>query len=191
MDNAIISQEGSTWKETRDLIRAPLSRPGYQNLQVFQSHVDDLISKIPTDRPIDIHTTLSRFTMDTASSFLFGKSIGSLREPQHKEEADFDKAFGDTFSYIARRGLIGPARMLLSDKEFKKNRATVYNYIDKIIEGVQDQRLAVDSNTSTTKPPLIDALLNGKDDLDEIRDHLIFVLAAGRMTTATLLSWAM
>lgn len=72
------------------MTRPFFSRDRISHFEVFAKHADDAISRIKrrtkefgyengTEMPIDIQDVFARFTLDSASDFLFGKCVHSLR----------------------------------------------------------------------------------------------------------------
>ncbi|KAM0806661.1 putative Cytochrome P450 alkane hydroxylase [Seiridium cardinale] len=192
--NSVMTQQGPVWKHTRGLMRVPLSRPQYHDLTVVKRHVDNLIAVLPTEQPVDLTPLFFRFTMDAATSFLFGKSVNSLVLPRAAEEEEFEKAFDYCFAYVMRRGRLGKLCWLLNGAEFRKASGMVFTYIDKVIAEASTRRCLSEEQIDFTRrgrTPLLDALLGGKDDKSEVRDHMLLTLAAARQTTTALLTWTL
>lgn len=135
--------------------------------------------------------------MDTASEFLFGESVHSLRENNSTEAALFAKQFNTATDGTATRIRMGPLMMLYRNKEYWKAGTGLRDYIDKFVQKAIDYRIAVDSGQKVD--PKIKELTDNqyvfsyelsKQTLDkkEITDQLLSILIAGRDTTANLLS---
>lgn len=194
MKQSVMTQEGPAWKHTRNLMRKPLSRPQYHDLGVVRRHVDNLIALLPTNSPVNLSPLLFRFTVDTATSFLFGKSVNSLVLPRVPAEERFEKAFEYCWDYIMFRGRLRKVAWLLNERQFRKQRGVLYDYIDNVMDeaSARDRKAEEERDyTKRGKTPLLDSLMQGKENREEVRDHMIFCLAAARQTTSALLTWTL
>ena len=75
------------------------------DIDIFEEHVQVFFSKVRQGQEIDTLDMMFRFTLDAATHFLFGESVGSLEHPQ--------TVFADAFfnaqrvqSLIARVGYV-------------------------------------------------------------------------------------
>lgn len=82
------------WHNSRQLIRPQFVKDRLSDIDIFEEHTQILMSKIAPGQEIDTLDMMFRFTLDAATHFLLGKSVGSLDHPQ--------TAFADAF-YNAQR----------------------------------------------------------------------------------------
>lgn len=189
--DGIFTQEGAAWKHSRDTIRPQLMHKQYENLEVFKESVENLIDIIQdTDgQAIDLQTLFFRLTLDVTTAFLFGESVQSLKAPDSAGEQTFAEAFNVAQSYIVKRYRLLDLYWLIGGKTFYKACDDVHRFADQIIE----RNLSRDSRSSDNegKYVFLDAIAKSTPDRGSLRGQIINLLAAGRDTTACLLSWTL
>ncbi|KAF2435579.1 cytochrome P450 alkane hydroxylase [Tothia fuscella] len=185
--DGIFTQEGSAWKHSRDMIRPQLMHKQYEDLEVFRQPTDDLIQNIvESEGIVDLQELFFRMTLDVTTAFLFGESVRSLKAPEKTGEQTFADAFNTAQSYIIKRYRLLDLYWLIGGKTFRKACDDVHNFADQIIE----RNLSRDhSDDSSQKYVFLDAVAKGSADRTAMRGQIINILAAGRDTTACLLSW--
>ncbi|KAL9131022.1 MAG: hypothetical protein Q9175_006874 [Cornicularia normoerica] len=73
------------------------------NLDTSEKHIQNPTSRIPQDgSAVDLQPLFFQFTLDSATDFLFGESVGSLTSTNDNEEASFAAAF-DYAQIVVRR----------------------------------------------------------------------------------------
>lgn len=83
----IFNNDGAAWEHSRALIRPNFTRSQVADLDTFEIHVAELIKAIPDDgSTFDLQNLFFRLTVDSATEFLFGKSVNSL---QSNDTSDF------------------------------------------------------------------------------------------------------
>lgn len=103
LGNGIFTTDGELWHNSRQLIRPQFIKDRLSDIDIFEEHVQVLISKIARGQEIDTLDMMFRFTLDAATHFLLGESVDSLQNPQQL----FADAFGNAQriqSMIARVG---------------------------------------------------------------------------------------
>ncbi|KAF7362664.1 Cytochrome P450 [Mycena venus] len=171
----------------------------------------------------DFQDMVARFTMDTATSFLFGQDVHSLDAglpypynvpadivtmPAAHPASAFATAFQDAQMATALRSRLGEHWRLLefwTDK-LEAPISVVRGFLDPILkEAVAKKRAkdAVEGGQRKEKGPMnelgdrqveegesmLDHLINYTDDQTILRDEILNITAAGRDTTASLLTF--
>lgn len=115
------------WKFHRAMTRPFFSRERISDFDLFSLHADDLITQIRERSregyAIDIQDAVARFTLDSATAFLFGRCVHALRSglpypynapvSVNRQSAElsvaerFGQAFGEAQWAIAKRGSFG------------------------------------------------------------------------------------
>lgn len=90
----IFTTDGQLWHNSRQLIRPQFVKDRLSDIDIFEQHTQILMSKIAESEEIDTLDMMFRYTLDAATHFLLGQSVGSLDEPQ--------TVFADAF-YNAQR----------------------------------------------------------------------------------------
>ncbi|KAH9477758.1 Cytochrome P450 monooxygenase 75 [Psilocybe cubensis] len=156
---------------------------------------------------LDIQDLISRFTLDSATEFLFGGEVGSLSAgipypPGHEKanspvfynhpSTSFVKAFTKGLSIVAERGNFGKEWALV---EFNSDQVTpLRQIIDDFTEPLLSKALHARSNGTNLKTneevTLLEHLVKHTQDTKILKDELVNLLVAGRDTTMCLLTFA-
>ncbi len=192
LGDGIFTQDGESWKHSRELLRPLFLSKRVDNFVEIQEHVEALISCIPNGKVVDFQPLFFRFTLDTTTYLLFGRSIHSLGEQSAQAEA-FSESFRIAQDFLAHRGRLGPFHWLLGGKSFRNANATVHRFIDGEI---REALAAHKSKQTSTSKAIIDygflgTLIQETQEPKILRDQLLNVLLAGRDTTACCLTWTM
>jgi cytochrome P450 len=121
LGDSIFTTDTEKWHASRQLIRPQFIKDRVSDLEVFEEHVQILIKAIAnggvkgapgvaTDgigkgRLVDVSDLFFRYTLDAATDFLLGHSVGSLEVPIQ----DFAEAFSEVQrvqNIIARAGYV-------------------------------------------------------------------------------------
>ena len=80
LGDGIFTQEGASWKHSRDLLRPQFAKQQYRDMDIFRPHVDNLLDHIRANEgEIDLQPLFFNLTLDTTTELLFGKSVDSLK----------------------------------------------------------------------------------------------------------------
>jgi cytochrome P450 len=190
--DGIFTQDGSAWKHSREILRPQFLHKQYENLEVFNQAVDDLLEAISEEaisdagNVVDLQPLFFRLTLDTTTSFLFGESIRSLRAPDSTGEQTFADAFNMAQEYVAKRFRLQDLYWFIGGCKFMKACEVVHSFADKII----DRNLSASrSSEKLSQYVFLDSLAQSTPDRTMMRGQIVNILAAGRDTTACLLSW--
>ena len=184
--DGIFTQEGDAWKHSRELLRPQFVHKQYDDLQLFQEAVDNLISVLPERGVIDLQPLFFQLTLDTTTAFLFGDSVDSLKTPKITSESNFASAFNTAQDFIAKRMRLQDLYWLVGGRKFDAACKDVHRFADQII----DRNLSRESkNEDSGKYVFLDFLEKNTSNRTELRSQIINILVAGRDTTACLLSW--
>ena len=183
--DGIFVQEGHSWKHSREMLRPQLQHKHYENLEVFKSSVDDLLDILSTQRgEVDLQPFFFRLTLDVTTGFLFGESVKSLKAPKIAGEQTFAEAFNTAQEYVVKRFRLLDLYWLIGGSTFHSACKNVHEFADQII----DRNL---SRASEKSRVFLDAVHRNTNNRDELRGQIINLLAAGRDTTACLLTWTL
>ena len=188
--DGIFTQEGEAWKHSRELLRPQLLHRQYSDLNVFSEPMNDLINALPqSGGVVDLQTLFFRFTLDVTTAFLFGDSIHSLNSDENTDEQTFASAFDLAQQYVVRRFRLLDLYWLIGGREFRDACRKVHRFADSII----DQNLSAGSSEDDkgSRYVFLRSVAKACPDRDSLRGQIINILAAGRDTTACLLSWTL
>jgi cytochrome P450 len=163
----------------------------------MDDHVSRLIDLVPKDgSTFDIQRLFFLLTIDSATHFLFGESVGSLRAGTDTgllgksavgNAEGFAEAFNTAQEYLAARSRAVIFYWMINPKEFRDANKRVHEVVDHYVQ------LALESRRNSEKQPggryiFAEALAAENDDPKVLRDNMLNILLAGRDTTASLLS---
>ncbi|KAI0645640.1 cytochrome P450 [Trametes meyenii] len=209
----VFNSDGDMWKFHRSMARPFFSKDRISHFDIFDRHAQDALRQMRVRMregyAVDWQDLVSRFTMDSATEFLFGRNIRSLSTglpyPPTSDIArlqtftpasdEFSHAFLEAQIASAKRGRYQRAWALT---EFWKDKvdaqkAAIDKFINPILtEALQKkaQREAGGDAKVTEEDTLLSQLLKVTDDYNIIHDEIINILLAGRDTTACTLTFA-
>jgi cytochrome P450 len=160
------------------MLRPQLQHKQYENLEVFRTAVDDLIQRIQDNNGvIDLQPLFFRLTLDTTTA------------PEAVGERTFATAFNTAQRWVTNRFRLLDLYWLIDGKEFQQACQDVHHFADQII----DRNLSSDrtDHDNAGKYVFLDTVAKETSDRTALRGQIINLLAAGRDTTACLLSWTM
>jgi cytochrome P450 len=188
--DGIFTQEGASWKHSRELLRPEFAHKHYDGLEVFRQSVDDLIAAVPKSGGVtDLQPLFFRLTLDITTAFLFGESVQSLRSPDTAGEKSFADAFNTAQEYVAKRFRLLDLYWMIGGTKFRRACTTVHEFADHIIDrNLQKKR---NHDAGFGNDTFLDAVARSMPDREALRSQIINILVAGRDTTACLLSWTL
>ncbi|CAL1701116.1 unnamed protein product [Somion occarium] len=220
LGTGVFNSDGDMWKFHRSMTRPFFSRDRIGHFDLFDRHAEVTINKIKermkTGEAIDFQDLISRFTLDSATEFLFGSCVHSLesdlpypssssspfkstKKELSRPEA-FAKAFQESQEVISSRGRTGwawPFFEIFSDKSAKPMRI-VDDFLDPILKDAlekakrdQDGRLIKKDNPDEVDEDetLLDHLVRFTTDPVVLHDEILNIMIAGRDTTAGTLTF--
>ena len=185
LGDGIFNTDGQQWHNSRQLIRPQFVKNRVADLEIFEKHLQRLMEKIGGHgEDVDIADLFYRFTLDSATDYLLGRSVNSLDNPQ----AEFATAFAEVQrvqDLIVRSGKL---KFLIPKGKYWASLNIINAFVEPFIERVLCY--AVSDLKEKSNQSFLDALAaTGMRDRGAIRDHVIDVLLAGRDTTAGALSF--
>ncbi|EKM50591.1 uncharacterized protein PHACADRAFT_263957 [Phanerochaete carnosa HHB-10118-sp] len=208
LGNGIFNRDGAEWQAQRAIARPWFAKDRLSDLNIFDQHTSTtlaLISSFADERQaFDAQDLFARFTLDSASEFLFGKCLDTLHGtlpvagrakmgPKgtsiDDECGSFAWAFEDVQVQVARRTRIGkpwPLFELFHDKT-TESMAVVQKRLRPIVREAleKDTRGEYNDEEST----FLSHLAKSTDDPQDIASAVLNMLLAGRDTTASVLSF--
>lgn len=178
------------------MIRPNFTREQVADLEAFERHIQNLFSIIPRDgSAVDLQELFFRFTIDSATEFLFGKSVHSLRMTAEggPSQATFAEAFNVAQHSVTMRSRLGILRNVYKDRKGMEAIRICHEYVDQFVDEALRYREKLDLEEKAEvvkeeKYVFLYELAKATKDKRRLRDELMNVLLAGRDTTASLLS---
>lgn len=210
--NGIFTHDGEAWERSRGLIRPSFTKVYISDLALFESHFQDMLSVLPPVNAfsglvdVDLQPLFFRLTMDSATEVLLGKSFRCLVAPEGSAPLRFLDSFDYAGTHIHNYGLrVQPALKpfaAVRDCLFKREKdpfivacedvhATMDQIIAEYLVKLDEKQLSKQEDEAADdkkKYVFLEEIVKETRDPVELRWEVINVLAAGRDTTASLLS---
>ncbi|KUI61103.1 Cytochrome P450 52A13 [Cytospora mali] len=211
LGSGIFTTDGAAWEHSRAIVRPTFAKLQVSNLDTFETHVNHLISLIPSNgATVDLAPLFFRLTIDAATEVLFGQSLNTLLKSPDSEEHMFMRAFDTAQSkahFRPRNKFL--AKYIFRDADWDSACVTVHSFVDRYISNALQKKCAnspgyTGSINPDSKQLEDDSCIIGPDgkkryvflyemaketqDRIQLRNELLNVLLAGRDTTASLLS---
>ena len=185
LGDSIFTTDGEQWHASRQLIRPQFVKNRVADLEIFEKHVQLLLTKIPSQGgEIDISALFYRFTLDAATDYLLGESVQSLANPQ----VQFAEAFEEVQRVQSVLSRTGPFGKFIPRGRFWESLKIINDFVEPFIDSVLRMNIA-DLKERTVQSFLHALAATGTRDRKVIRDQVVAVLLAGRDTTAGALSF--
>ncbi|TLD37325.1 cytochrome P450 [Venturia nashicola] len=193
LGRGIFTTDGQFWSHSRAMIRPNFARDQVADLQTFERHIQHLWKLIPRDgSTFDLQELFFRFTIDSATEFLFGQSTQTLNPAKvgGPDGAQFAQAFNDAQDACAMRFRLGGLRWIHRDSKGKEAIRICHEFVGHFVdEAVRYREHDVEKKGAVDKRYVfLHELARDTKDKTRLRDELLNVLLAGRDTTASLLS---
>ncbi|PCH37762.1 cytochrome P450 monooxygenase pc-3 [Wolfiporia cocos MD-104 SS10] len=222
LGTGIFNADGELWKWHRAMTRPFFSKDRISHFELFDRHTEDVLSKMDerfrTGYAVDFQDIIHRFTIDSATEFLFGSCVHSLRstipyphnDPKYtlpsSTEANRADAFATAFAraqeVIVERSLMGPFWPLF--ELFRDKSAPYMKVVDEYLDPILKEAVAKkearlrdgrhlgekEAEGLDDDETLLDNLVKYTSDPVVLHDEVLNILIAGRDTTAATLTFA-
>lgn len=196
LGEGIFDTDGEHWASSRALVRPSFTRDQVADLTTLEDLIQDLFSLLPRDGKtvVDLSDLFFRYTIDSATEFLFGESVGTLKKTQ--SELDFAQAFHYAQKAVLTRGMLGPLNMVYRDRKANECNRICREFAQRFVqEAFQAVEVKIErkegqeaDNTKRPKHIFSHELALRTADRHRVLNELMNVLLAGRDTTASLLT---
>ncbi|RXW15330.1 hypothetical protein EST38_g10518 [Candolleomyces aberdarensis] len=203
LGSGVFNSDGEMWKFHRAMTRPFFSKDRISHFDIFDRHAADALKQLKErlreGYPVDIQDLASRFTMDSATEFLFSKDVQSLAAgipyPHYSHLASASEAVNHPANRFARA--------FDDAQRVKQNMVVINEFIDPILAAaVQRKREAAaeqedvemkgkSEGEALENESLLDHLINYTDDENVLRDETLNILLAGRDTTTNSITYAL
>ena len=194
LGRGIFGADGDQWRHSRAMLRPNFAKHQLRGFDMPEDHFQRLLALISADADavVDLQDLFHKFTMDTATEFLFGRAVGSLA--MAKEEDAFSRAFEVAMNAVITSVLLGPIAKVLTSRKAARARKEVHAFVDRFVDEAlryREKSAAVedpDTNGGSGRYVFLHELAKLTNDPKVIRDEVLSALLGGRDTTASLLS---
>jgi cytochrome P450 len=192
LGEGIFNTDGDHWSTSRSLIRPSFTRTQIADLTNFENLIQDLFKLLPRDGKtvVDLQDLFFRYSIDSATEFLFGHSVNTLKKTQ--QGPDFAEAFYYAQRYIIVRATFGPFKALYrdakADKSIRTCREFAQPFVDEAFRAAEAKIKSNEADFDKKKRIFSHELALRTSNKTRVLDELMNLLLAGRDTTASLLS---
>nr|P16496.3 RecName: Full=Cytochrome P450 52A3-A; Short=CYP52A3-A; AltName: Full=Alkane-inducible P450-ALK1-A; AltName: Full=CYPLIIA3; AltName: Full=Cytochrome P-450ALK; AltName: Full=Cytochrome P450-CM1 [Candida maltosa]BAA00371.1 cytochrome P-450alk [Candida maltosa]prf//1513184A cytochrome P450alk [Candida maltosa] len=201
LGDGIFTLDGEGWKLSRAMLRPQFAREQIAHVKALEPHVQILAKQIKLNKgkTFDLQELFFRFTVDTATEFLFGESVHSLYDEKLGIPApndipgreNFAEAFNTSQHYLATRTYSQIFYWLTNPKEFRDCNAKVHKLAQYFVNTALNATEKEVEEKSKGGYVFLYELVKQTRDPKVLQDQLLNIMVAGRDTTAGLLSFAM
>lgn len=165
LGNGVFNADGEMWKFHRAMTRPFFSRDRISDFDIFARHADNLLARMlersREGHALDVQDAFGRFTLDSATEFLFGHCVHALYaglpyaynvQRMQADRADggkgdndaerFVKAFAEAQEAISDRQIYGelwPLSETMKDRT-EEPMKVVHGFIEPILKDALDKR---------------------------------------------------
>ncbi|KAH7882562.1 cytochrome P450 [Phlebopus sp. FC_14] len=215
LGTGVFVSDGEMWKFHRSMTRPFFVQSRISHFNIFDCHAEHAINlmkrRFRAKRAIDFQDLMFRFTLDSATEFLFGRCVHSLSAdlplpytgtPAGLSKAcaplDFARAFARAQFVISRRpskGWAWPLFELFKD-ETEEPMKSVDAFIEPVLRnamkkhGLAAKRGQLASNKISDEDTLLDHLVRQTTELELLKDEILNIMVAARDTTSAALTFA-
>ncbi|KAJ7833278.1 cytochrome P450 monooxygenase pc-3 [Mycena leptocephala] len=209
----VFNADGEMWKFHRNLSRPFFSQERIRDFEIFDVHTRDTLfamkKRLAEGYPVEFQDCVARFTLDSATDFLLGRSVDSMSAglpyPHYSPLIDspsflnhpsntYVRSFVQAQILTIERVAFGPAWPL---REFWKDRVKPHrDIIDAYAEPILNAELETkkrgtqkNGGRDDEAVTFLSHLVQSTDDKKVIRDSFFNILIAGRDTTAATLTF--
>ncbi|KAI6117325.1 cytochrome P450 [Pisolithus thermaeus] len=171
LGTGVFNSDGEIWKFHRSMTRPFFSKDRISHFDIFEKHTEDALSqakaRLQEGYPVDFQDMVGRFTLDSATEFLFGKNVDSLsaglvypkgslpgRNQEHTNHASniFVRAFSEAQSQAMLRSALGTVWRLAefwSDR-IQKDIEVCHEFIDPILKDALEMKRSIKESEQST-----------------------------------------
>ncbi|KAI6168969.1 cytochrome P450 [Pisolithus thermaeus] len=221
LGTGVFNSDGEIWKFHRSITRPFFSKDRISHFDIFEKHIEDALrqakARLQDGYPVDFQDMVGRFTLDSATEFLFGKCVGSLSAGliypknslpgQNKEHTNhpsnvFSRAFSEAQAQVMRRSSFGTVWRLAEfwNDRIEKDMEICHGFIEPILKDALEMKRSIKESEQSigqafteekvfSEDTLLGHLVNCTEDLTIIRDEIVNILMAARDTTASTLTF--
>lgn len=196
LGDGIFTTDGKMWEHARALLRPQFTKGQIEDLEDLEIHLQHLLDVLSPQEGevVSLHKLFLSLTLDSATAFLFGNSLYSLRNKIPGTEilpgssGDKSRQFEDDFDYC--QGVLGfrlgiwAYRWFYNPKRLPVAIANIHRYVDQFIgAALRNGQNGVPAKNQGKKYVFLEALAQDTQDPIVIRDQSLSALLAGRDTT--------
>ncbi|KAK4102058.1 cytochrome P450 [Parathielavia hyrcaniae] len=185
--NSIFTSNGEAWHRARALLKPSFVRDQVADLECFDRHIGNMLSKIPADgAAFDMQKLLLDMTMDSSTDFLLGYSTNLLTKASPEAE-QFVRNFEYGSRESAKKARLGHMLYYLPHRELQTAVDALREYVRFYLKRAMAEK-AHQAGARDRSYVFLDELLKADPPEDYTVDQIVSILIAGRDTTAVAMT---
>lgn len=192
LGRSIFAVDGKAWHSAREAVRPIFSRENIANLDMLEKHVQTLFACIESPgideagwtRPTGLAKLFPAIAIDSATELFLGHSTHSLQARLNGEplQHNFHWAFEQVQATLSIRMRLRSLYWLYGNRELKECMGILNAFVANAIK-------LADASKREGQYDYLNTLRERCADEAEVSEQVLGLLAAGRDTTASLMSW--
>ncbi|RBQ99909.1 hypothetical protein FVER53590_29995 [Fusarium verticillioides] len=202
LGKSIFAADGVPWRQARDMMRPLFSRDNVSRLDLLEEHVQALFRCIEKDKriamadgtwfePVSLASLLPSLTLDSATELFLGQSTSTLPPSLDDDELhpgiEIHHGFERMVAILGTRGHLRSFYWLYGTRELRSCVKALHKFVDSAIIASDMAKREGSSQALYDCLEVLRERCSGSDE--EVREQILGVLAAGKDTTASLMSW--
>ncbi|KAK2735409.1 cytochrome p450 family [Colletotrichum kahawae] len=202
LGRSIFAADGPAWRSAREVMRPLFSRDNVSRLDLLEAHVQTLFRCIERGgglsegtgwitAPVSLASLLPSLTLDSATELFLGQSTSTLaarlRDDHDHPGMAFHHAFERMLHLLGVRMRLRSFYWAYGTSELQSCVETLHTFVDDAIAASDEAQKRGDSLARHDFLTVLRERCAGDDT--EVREQVLGLLAAGRDTTASLMSW--
>ncbi|KAH7363866.1 cytochrome P-450 [Rhexocercosporidium sp. MPI-PUGE-AT-0058] len=199
LGRSIFAVDGKAWHSAREVVRPIFARENIADLSLLENHVQKLFACVEGSGveagewtlPVSLGALFPCLTLDSATELFLGQSTHCLQAWRNAggtaHSNGFQGAFEKLLALLSIRMRLRGLYWLYGNRELKVCMAAMHNFVDDAIRTADEAKL--DGSAKSKKHDFLYMLRSTCADQAEVREQVLGLLAAGRDTTASLMSW--
>ncbi|KAI9148843.1 Cytochrome P450 52A5 [Paramyrothecium foliicola] len=199
----IFTVDGISWKHARNAIAPHFRNPYANDLDILEKHVSACISLIENSghqegsksHDIDIWDLIGRYAMDSASEYVFGRSVdvqhrelpAKGQPPDRSHKVDFYKASFIATLAVALRSGAQNLYWMVEPRGFRNACQVSRMFIRGFLHKVLSDRKNSQSSPSPPDQTLVTGLLEAYPRQNDLESESLTLLIAGRDNTGAII----
>lgn len=198
LGKGIFTSDHEDWHNSRSLLRPNFARDQVADIDAFERHVQLFLKALPpAGQTVELQEMFFQITIDSATEFLFGESVHSLKMNKNAgetEASNFAWAFNYAQAASVTRNRMGVFGFLHRDKTHEQCIKICHDFVDKYVDKAvryreqEDLEAGAGEKEDASKYIFLYELAKATKDKNRLRSEMLNILLAGRDTTASLLS---
>ncbi|KAK1730508.1 cytochrome P-450 [Colletotrichum acutatum] len=205
LGRSIFAADGPAWRSAREMMRPLFSRDNVSRLDLLEAHVQTLFLCIERETtalnaadgtwsaPVSLASLFPCLTLDSATELFLGQSTQTLSARLHAENSHpgtaFNHAFEKLLAVLGTRMRLRGFYWLYGNKDLRSCVATLHAFVDAAIAASDGAKARGSSLARYDFLTVLRERCAGGGGDEEVREQVLGLLAAGRDTTASLMSW--